>query len=43
MPVKNEQSRVHFGYLYPAGAVFAPDSSEQNFIRIYRETLREFV
>ena len=43
VPVKNEQSRVHFGYLYPAGAVFAPDSSEQNFIRIYRETLLEFV
>ncbi len=42
VPIKNENSRVHFGYLYPYGTVFAPDSSEQQFIRIYRETLRDF-
>ena len=42
IPSKSEKYRVHFGYIYPSGSVFAPESNERRFIRIFEETVREF-
>lgn len=42
IPAADKKYRVHFGYVYPKGISFGPESNEQKFIQIYRQVVGTF-
>ena len=42
VPAADRKFRVHFGYVYPKGTAFGPDSNEQKFFQIYRQVVETF-